>query len=316
MNIGDRVRLLHGSEEGIITKFINEKMIEVEIEDGFQIPVMKNEVVVIAKEEADYFSGKAATETPFHPSPVSKTDIHKGLFLAFFEINDKVLALYFINNTEYDIAYSFNHEIQQNYQGISIGICKTKEHVKVKEFEVQQFDNWPALVFQGIFHKKGNHAVQSPLVKKIKFKASVFFKSKGKAPLLDKQGFIFQIDSNIEQINPEKLKESLYKPTEGSNSYIPVRPQKMIDLHIEKLQPNSQGMSNREIIRLQMETFEKNLDAAIATGMDEITFIHGVGNGVLRNEIQKKLSQMKNIKFFKDSMKEKFGFGATTVTIK
>ncbi len=36
------------------------------------------------------------------------------------------------------------------------------------------------------------------------------------------------------------------------------------------------------MLRLQMEVFEKNLNYAIATGMDEISFIHGIENGVLK----------------------------------
>jgi dsDNA-specific endonuclease/ATPase MutS2 len=50
--------------------------------------------------------------------------------------------------------------------------------------------------------------------------------------------------------------------------------------------------------------------------MDEIIFIHGVGNGVLRTEIHKRLSKNKQVEYFKDAMKEKFGYGATLVKIK
>jgi len=47
-----------------------------------------------------------------------------------------------------------------------------------------------------------------------------------------------------------------------------------------------------------------------------VIFIHGVGNGTLRHMVHKKLSQYTNIKFYKDSMREKFGYGATLVKIK
>ena len=47
MNIGDRVRLMRGKEEGIVTKLLGNNIIEIEIEDGFTIPVKANEVVVI-----------------------------------------------------------------------------------------------------------------------------------------------------------------------------------------------------------------------------------------------------------------------------
>ncbi len=50
--------------------------------------------------------------------------------------------------------------------------------------------------------------------------------------------------------------------------------------------------------------------------MDEITFVHGVGSGTLRREIQKRLSGMKSILYFQDAQREKFGYGATLVRLK
>ncbi|WP_332913894.1 hypothetical protein [Algoriphagus boritolerans] len=38
MNIGDKVRLLHGTEQGIVRKISSSGRIEVEIEDGFFDP--------------------------------------------------------------------------------------------------------------------------------------------------------------------------------------------------------------------------------------------------------------------------------------
>jgi dsDNA-specific endonuclease/ATPase MutS2 len=55
---------------------------------------------------------------------------------------------------------------------------------------------------------------------------------------------------------------------------------------------------------------------ALATDMEEITFIHGVGNGTLKNAIHKALARNKNIKFFQDAQKDKFGYGATFVRLK
>ena len=70
------------------------------------------------------------------------------------------------------------------------------------------------------------------------------------------------------------------------------------------------------MLTLQLNTFQNNFDNALAAGMDEIIFIHGVGNGVLKKEIHKILSNNKSIKFFQDAQKEKFGYGATLVRIK
>ena len=62
--------------------------------------------------------------------------------------------------------------------------------------------------------------------------------------------------------------------------------------------------------------FEQKLEQAVAVGADEITFIHGVGSGKLRQEVHRRLSQHPNVAYFKDAQKEKFGFGATLASLK
>ncbi|MCK5701231.1 MAG: DNA mismatch repair protein MutS, partial [Cyclobacteriaceae bacterium] len=65
MKIGDRVRLLRGTEEGTIVSIKGDKLVEVEIDDGFIIPALKNEVVVIDKKEAEEFQIEETNEPPF-----------------------------------------------------------------------------------------------------------------------------------------------------------------------------------------------------------------------------------------------------------
>jgi hypothetical protein len=52
MNIGDKVRLVHGREEGVIYAFLPGNVVEIEIEDGFRIPVLRNEIVTISPVES------------------------------------------------------------------------------------------------------------------------------------------------------------------------------------------------------------------------------------------------------------------------
>ena len=75
-------------------------------------------------------------------------------------------------------------------------------------------------------------------------------------------------------------------------------------------------MAKSEKLSLQIKTFEQKLENAIAAGLDEITFIHGSGNGVLRDELHRRLGKEQHVQYFKDAQKEKFGYGATLVKIK
>ena len=118
-------------------------------------------------------------------------------------------------------------------------------------------------------------------------------------------------------INPIELKEKMLEVKTGEISPINFeKPSPTIDLHIEQLSKNALTMSNAQMLDLQLRTFETKFENAIASGMDEIVFIHGVGNGVLKQEIQRKLAGHKNVAWFQDAQKEKFGYGATRIKIK
>jgi dsDNA-specific endonuclease/ATPase MutS2 len=85
-----------------------------------------------------------------------------------------------------------------------------------------------------------------------------------------------------------------------------------IDLHIEKLVPNKRGMSNYDILTLQTETVKRQIDFAIRNRIPKIVFIHGVGEGVLKAELDFLLGRYDNLKF-QDANYQKYGLGATEV---
>ena len=316
MNIGDRVRLLRGSEEGVITKISAGGRMEIEIEDGFRIPVLKNEVVVIDAAERQYFGDGKVVEKPTveHKANIKTQE---GIFLSYIPLNDKDHSLYVINQTDKDQLFMVSEIFGSNSRTLASGILASGTFKKLDEKSVKDFEQWPTLLFQMIPINQRAEKTLPPFEKKVKFKASAFFKSKGKAPIINKDGYLFQIDEHSKDLDLIQLNEVLReggKPKEANKLQFQ-RPAKEIDLHIEKLSSESEFMSNSEMLKLQMETFERNLNYAIATGMDEISFIHGIGNGVLKNEIHKYLSQLENIKYFQDTQKSRFGYGATLVRI-
>lgn len=88
-----------------------------------------------------------------------------------------------------------------------------------------------------------------------------------------------------------------------------------VDLHIEKLVPSKCGMSNYDILTLQMETAKRQLDFAVKNRMPKVVFIHGVGEGVLKAELDFMLGRYDNISF-QDANYQKYGLGATEVYMK
>jgi len=87
------------------------------------------------------------------------------------------------------------------------------------------------------------------------------------------------------------------------------------DLHIEKLVPNKRGMSNYDILTLQSETAKRHIEFAIRNRIPKIVFIHGVGEGVLKAELDFLLGRYDNI-VFQDANYQKYGSGATEIYFK
>ena len=90
--------------------------------------------------------------------------------------------------------------------------------------------------------------------------------------------------------------------------------EKEVDLHIEELLDNWKGMSNAQLIEIQLNHMQRELDNAIALHMRSIIFIHGVGNGRLKAEVRKILETYSGIRFH-DASYSKYGFGATEVEL-
>jgi hypothetical protein len=307
MKPGDKVRFIHGKEEGIVRRIINSRDAEVEIQDGFLIPALMKELVVVASAE----SFIAAEEPGQEIAPERlKTD---GIYLAFVPFNDRIYSIQLINESDLDISFTFGSLTDENYTGISTGSLKSNAHIKVGEASVKEFDSWPSWIIQCLYFSYGRTLYKEPLVRKLSIKASTFYKSKKLLPIINEQGYLFKIDDKHTPINKEKLVQEMYSAPQEVKDFS--RPAPEIDLHIEKLTPDHLKLSNSEMLEIQLRHFQKNLDNAIASGMDEITFIHGVGNGILKLKIQEILSRTKSIAFFKDAKKEKFGYGATLVKI-
>ncbi|WP_080057745.1 Smr/MutS family protein [Spirosoma aerolatum] len=341
MNIGDKVRLLRAKEQGVVSRFLPGDMIEIEIEDGFRIPVMRSELVLVSPLEAE----RLLKANPYDPqktiTPAAPTILaNQGIYLAFVPINDREYTLHLINNTDWEFPYLIGEESAAagggvQFRGLQSGVLKPKSQQKMNDLYAHaQFEAWPTFVVQGLWFRAGKSSLRQPLMKRFKARAATLFKEKVKAPILNQPGFLTQLDADTAEpaqpvsatsnrppqpktIRPDELKAEMLKPKAEQTNVSIERPTSVVDLHAEALLPK--GTGNRtpaDLLKLQLETFDKALENAIASGMSEITFIHGVGSGALRTELHKRLGKHPNVRFFEDAQKQKFGYGATKVTIK
>ena len=93
-----------------------------------------------------------------------------------------------------------------------------------------------------------------------------------------------------------------------------VQPPMEVDLHIHQLTNSSKHLSNHEMLTLQLDTAKRQLDFAIRKRIQRVVFIHGVGEGVLKTELEFLFSKYDNVKYY-DADYKKYGVGATEVYI-
>jgi dsDNA-specific endonuclease/ATPase MutS2 len=87
-----------------------------------------------------------------------------------------------------------------------------------------------------------------------------------------------------------------------------------VDLHIHKLTDSEKHMTNYDMLSLQLDTAKRQLEFAMRKRIQKIVFIHGVGEGVLRMELETLFRRYDNIKYY-DADLQKYGYGATEVYI-
>ena len=114
----------------------------------------------------------------------------------------------------------------------------------------------------------------------------------------------------LQKKTPERPKSQPIEKPQRKNDLVEV------DLHIHELLDDTTNMTNGEMLEYQLGVFRKTLDEYKDRKGQKIVFIHGKGEGVLRNAILKELKSKYRDYPYQDASFREYGFGATMVTIR
>lgn len=117
------------------------------------------------------------------------------------------------------------------------------------------------------------------------------------------------LDDVIKEKEHHSVKQSVRKKPKERNL-----PTMEVDLHIHKLTGSNKRMSNYDMLTLQLDTAKRQLEFAMRKRIQKVVFIHGVGEGVLKMELETLFRRYENIKYY-DADLQKYGNGATEVYI-
>lgn len=313
--LGDFVRFVDEKREGYVTKIIDAQTLGVTDEDGFEIPVGVSNLTSV-------HGHGIITEVQNAPKPVqvnvpSINKIENGIYVGVATDNKagNVVHFHLLNQSPNVLLVSLTTERKEKYAGAFHGVIEAYQSTLVYSASLADLDLWPEFTFQILISGKTDVKPVDPLVIRKKFRAKDFSSEQKELPVAKNKGWLIRLDDLVPvTIDAQKLKESFFKsPAEKKTIEAPA---KEIDLHIEKLRDDHHFLEADEILQIQLNYFQNALDAAVVHHYDRMIFIHGSGNGTLRDKIHKLISKNPHIKTYMDARKEKFGYGATEVVFK
>lgn len=352
---GDKVKFLNDVGGGIVSKIISPTMVNVMVEDGFDIPVLTSELVLAEssdpKESVFNQDFPFANIDPKHIEIEDATPYRVSKLQKFSSLNNKPLGIYLayvpqdqvwllkddidiflVNHTSFEVLYTLVCNTEENTLiGIDYGSIDPSSKIHITTTSREGLLLWLEGFVQVLFFKEDNQKIMMPLHAPFKVKPVRFTKKDAytASNFMEEKGILFYLG------HPVSIGESTFdllgRDTEAIQKQYIQTPQKKekfidrykidketaeIDLHIESIVDDDHSkLDNAQILDKQIGLFVKCIESAIEEKLQKVIFIHGVGNGILKNEIHAILKQYPNVHYFDASM-QKYGCGATEVLIK
>lgn len=356
MKIGDTVRFLNSTGGGVIKRIDEKKnLVYVEDVDGFEVPALIREVVVIQNVSDTTnvpkkdFSSKSKEENPApaaktiepvvirEPEPVVETPEGETLtvLLAFFPLDIKQLQTtsyecMLVNDSNYFLYYNIVNGEKGARRSIANGQIEPNTQEVLTEIKKDDLNEWEHLQVQIIAFKKDKTYQQQRVIDAhIRLNAVKFYKlhSFGENEYFDEPSMLVDVvhekeKQTFNEIPAEEIRKAMIsKDAQQKTQQKDGKPMQKknvieVDLHIDNLLDNTTGMSNADMLQYQLDKFHSVLEENKNKKGQKIVFIHGKGEGVLRKEIEKLLKTKYKQYYFQDASFREYGFGATMITIR
>ena len=227
--------------------------------------------------------------------------------------------IYLNNEFPYVIEFDYQVKLMGNIDYVYQGTVEAGQSFYLHDLLMESFNDNPAFL---IDVKATEKTTQKPVQvsKEIKIKPKQLFAYLQDLRLNGKASFPIQIIKEFRAEATSTMSDPIillapkvkdYR-SENSNKFEQSF-QHIIDLHIEELVSSTKGMSNVEILRIQLDAFEKHIELAIQYHQPLVTVIHGVGKGTLKDAIHDWLKGNPFVGHYSDQFDPFYGNGATTI---
>ncbi len=341
MKIGDKVRFLSQTGGGIVVGFDRKGWALVEDSDGFEIPMPTKECVlieenVVAKQDDSKKLSVKGGDKLHITMEYSREDA-----VLSNESNYNLLVTYVVYYKD-KCNLAFAGEILPFERKTIFAIDKQAlqdgtKTVGVKIIPFKRGAGKEVAVMQGRFNSyKGVDEAQSweekPVIEK-EFSLNMLNVAQGKEvkiEVINENASPISLSSSFDKLKKDlesKYKEDIHSlkpkaapksaPVNNEDALIKTNSQGImeVDLHIDSLLESTTGMNNGDILLYQLEKFNEVMRQMQAQKGKKVVFIHGKGDGVLRQALLKELKNKYPKSSCQDASFKEYGFGATMITI-
>ena len=331
--IGDKVIVKHSNEEAEVIDIINKEMVMVDVR-GVKFPAYVDQLDSIY---TTMFTGNKPVQKPkgkiyIDQIPKEKVDKkekkHDGVWITFLPVmeldifGDEVVEYFkiYLSNRTKDLL-KFTYKL--NYFGSTefdlLNQVNPFDEFYIHDVSLESMNDNPVFSFDfSLFNadkKKADHFESS-----LKLKAKQIFTKIEEVRKSGQASFSYNLfeeypyKTDKDYLDMSKLSSKGYKVYDASQIRQNLEPSRsVVDLHIEKLTDDWKGLSNFEILTIQLSNFEKYFDLAFQHRMPNLIIIHGVGSGKLKNEIHEILKLKSEVKSFVNRYHPLYGDGSTEI---
>lgn len=352
--VGDKVKFLNEPGGGIVSRIISPGMVNVAIEDGFEIPTMTGDLIRI-EEDAPVDSPKHMfredynvqiddiSAEHFEPDDAqvrltgnpSRGRVEPGIYLAFIPHDQKwlitgMLDIYLVNHTDWEILYSIFIQTEKDlYEGADYGSVQPASMMLLHTIERDDLHQWEKGIVQILYHTDQTGRIISPGHSEFRIRMSRFYQENSyrDSEIIDGKAILVSLlplagasaITGSAEISGKSPEATVTRATEAEPRHMIDKhrtspKEAVVDLHIYELVENDEELKDAEKLSAQIAYFKGCLESAIVNRLTKVTFIHGVGSGVLKKEI---LTILKDYPVeVRDASMNQYGYGATEVTLR
>ena len=381
MKIGDKVRFLNEVGGGTVAGFQDKNTVLVRDEDGFDVPVLIRECVVIGTDDyqtrptpgkpagtkglkGSYGSGftgggepssRFRAEKPdtfvhafdddeddkpitFTPTPVERRGGDRlNVVLGYVaadpaHVPAKVFEAYLVNDSNYYLNYTYASADGVGRRLRAEGTAEPNTKVFLEEFTHEALPEMERIAVQFTAFKRERVYQPKPAFDvELRLDATKFYKPHtfGPTDFFEDPALLVDVvrdDRAVRSVfvDAESLRDALtpHAKPEPRPAKAPARkPHKEgelieVDLHASEVLETTAGMTNKDILDYQLGIFRRTMDEHHRHTGQRIVFIHGKGDGVLRQALLRELRAKYKPCTAQDASFREYGYGATMVTIR